>query len=103
MDAEDKLIIAGVVLVAGWYLFDQLKNPGKVNRDTAFTLTQKAAEARGVDSWFAPMQDKQAIISGDPATQNTTTYFIDEKDYNSMTRWQRLLYSWNVPLDWVFG
>lgn len=102
METEDKLIIAGVAIVAGLYLWKKLSTPELVSQSDVNKYTQLAAQARDTQTWFAPLQEKQAIAETN-RDGSTTTYFLDDEDYNSMSRWQRLLYSWDVPLKNIFG
>jgi hypothetical protein len=102
MNSEDKLIIGGVVLIAAYYAWQQLKNPDQVSKKDAFTYVEKAAQARNTESWFAPLQQKQAIAEVN-SNGTTTTYFLDDNDYNSMSRWQRLLFSWDTSLKDLFN
>ena len=97
---EDTILMVGA-LAAGGYLLYKFITPSKVTQAETNVYTQKAAEARDTDTWFAPMANTQAII--ERGKDYNTTYFLTAADYNAMTRWQRLLYSWNVPLSKIFG
>lgn len=101
MNTEDKLIMAGAGLVVAYFLWQKLSNPEEVSQSDVNKYTQKAAEARNLETWYAPLQQKQAIAETN-ADGSTTTYFLDDEDYNSMSRWERLLYSWDYPLKKLF-
>lgn len=102
MQTEDKIIIGVAGIVAGIYIFNMLKNPDTVDQKAVNDYTIKAAIARNQDTWYAPLQGKQAIAETN-ADGSSTTYFIDDSDYNSMSRWERLLFSWDIPLKNIFG
>jgi hypothetical protein len=102
MQTEDKIILAGAGLIAAYFLWQKFSTPEKVTAAEAQDLVIKAAEARSDSrTWFAPLQQKQAIAVTN-ADGSNTTYFLDENDYNSMARWQRALFSWDTPLSWIF-
>lgn len=101
MNTEDKIIIGAVVLIAGYYGWQRLENPDQVSKKEAIRYVEKAAQARNLDTWYAPLQQKQAIAETN-ANGTTTTYFLDDEDYNSMNRWERLLFSWDTSLKNLF-
>lgn len=97
---EDTILMVGA-LAAGVYLLYRFITPSKVTQAETNVYTEKAAAARKTESWFAPMANTQAII--ERGKDVNTTYFLTAADYNAMTRWQRLLYSWDFPLSKIFG
>lgn len=100
MDSDDLLLIGA--LAAAGFLFYKLFVPAKVSDAEAKDYTIKAASERGLETWYAPLQGKQAIL--DSSGGRNVTYFLSGEDYNKMQRWERLAFQNPLyPLKKLFG
>lgn len=93
---ENKILFTGAVLIAGFFLWQKLTNPEKVSENESKAYVASAASASNSPTWFAPLQNKQALQYGN------TTYFFSAEDFNNMQRWQRIALSLGIDPKVIF-
>jgi len=98
---EEKLLIYGAILVGGYFVLNKFFSPDRVTPKEATNLVANAAIMGNRETWFAPLQGKQAIM--EEGSDINTTFFIGDKDINAMPRWQQILFSWGVSPKALFG
>ena len=96
METDTKIIIAGVALMAGYFLYKKLANPATATPKEVYTYTFLAGNAGNHDVWSSTLNPGSTMINYDNGNGTNTTYEVTPDIYNAMNRWQRLLYSWGI-------